>query len=553
MRKLTFAVALATFPLLTFALDYSNQTDRFTDGPFTDAEEAGISVLVNLGAVEGNPDGTFAARRTLNRAEFLKIVFASYPHVRVSDSDAANCFPDVKSDMWFSKYVCLAKARGIVAGYPDGMFHPERAVNYAEALKMIAELYGYDTAGSSDPWYQRYADAANEMGILLTGDIAFDHELNRGEMARLAAAARAEHEGELSLYRASENGEVVENPTSSSSSSSRSSVSSSSSSSSSVSSSSSSSSSPVASYPLPAKQNTLVVGERSGPIANAIFAVGEKPATVRRVEVEFDIETDFIENAFLVDAQGRQIAVLTEDYFDNTDKTWSFETTTGSYVLPAGNSTLAVEVKLRKIGDNSSSNEYFKVRFFDLTILPEGAVNTVGIAGIDLNAPYQRSAFGRITEVRRVSPERIALQSGTSKLVTSVLFKAQSASGATAVTLNHLTFDISTSAEVTVNNWKLQRDGQSDSIDCFKEGYTLVHCFNIPTTMNKLSTEPTVYHLTGDITTTGNGTHTLTASLRARGETNNEQGGGILWYDGYAQFNRVEAGAPIVQGSLVSN
>ena len=137
----TFSTALVLLiPATVLALDYHDATPRYKDAPFTRSESAGISVLTNLGVVSGYPDGSFHPERTLNRAEFTKIALLSRGTIVVSSSDASNCFPDVKADQWFSRYVCLAKTRGVVKGYPDRKFHPERSVNYLEALKILGEL-----------------------------------------------------------------------------------------------------------------------------------------------------------------------------------------------------------------------------------------------------------------------------------------------------------------------------------------------------------------------------------------------------------------------------
>ncbi len=194
-----------TLPLQVAALEYRNLGLLYTDAPFNPAESAGISLLTSLNAVQGNPDGTFRPNRTLNRAEFLKIAIASFPKVRVSSSDATNCFPDVSRDDWFSKYVCIAKKRGMVSGYPDGEFKPGRPVNYAEALKILGELYEYVAYSADDEeWYAGYVRAAKFNKTALPSSIKYDRSLTRGQMARLAAAYRAKEEGELDTYRLAE-------------------------------------------------------------------------------------------------------------------------------------------------------------------------------------------------------------------------------------------------------------------------------------------------------------------------------------------------------------
>src|SRR3989344_5773826 len=124
MKKLCLLIGML-LPLQVAALEFHNLSLLYTDAPFIPAESAGISLLTSINAVEGYPDGTFGPKRTLNRAEFLKIAMASYPKIRVSASDKDDCFPDVHKDDWFASYVCLAKRRGMIAGYPDGMFKPE--------------------------------------------------------------------------------------------------------------------------------------------------------------------------------------------------------------------------------------------------------------------------------------------------------------------------------------------------------------------------------------------------------------------------------------------
>ena len=192
-------------PFQASALEFRNLSLLYTDAPFLPAEAAGISLLTSVDAIEGNPDGTFRPSRSINRAEFLKIVLLSHPKIRMSSSDAGRCFPDVKKDDWFSPYVCLAKKRDMVAGYPDGTFKPERTVNYAEALKILSELYEYVAySGDDEEWYAGYVRAAKFHKTTLPIALTFDQPLTRGQMARLAAAFRAEHEGELEKYRLSE-------------------------------------------------------------------------------------------------------------------------------------------------------------------------------------------------------------------------------------------------------------------------------------------------------------------------------------------------------------
>ncbi len=137
------------------------------------------------------------------------------------ENGSMSCFPDIHGTDWFAVYICSAKDLHIINGYPDGLFHPERSVNYAEALKILGNLYHITAeVPPGNPWYVPYREGAYAAGVglpAMQADMA--HFLTRGEMARLAAAYVANSRGELALYRSAERGVIVSSLSSSSSSS----------------------------------------------------------------------------------------------------------------------------------------------------------------------------------------------------------------------------------------------------------------------------------------------------------------------------------------------
>ena len=168
-------------PIAALALDYRDVSGRYTDAPFPQAEAAAIGMLTNLGVVSGNPDGTFTPNRTLNRAEFLKIALFSTPGLTVPMDHLSSCFPDVGNDAWFTPYICFGKVRGIVRGYLDGLFRPEREVNYVEAIKILTILYQYQLViQAGDPWFGPYVRAAGARDVLLPEKIPPAKFLTRG-------------------------------------------------------------------------------------------------------------------------------------------------------------------------------------------------------------------------------------------------------------------------------------------------------------------------------------------------------------------------------------
>lgn len=544
-------------PVLAIALDYSDQGSRYTDAPFSVPEAAGISLLSNLGAVEGNPDGTFHPERTLNRAEFLKIAIAGHPRIRASNTDAKNCFPDVFEEDWFSRYVCLSKRRGVIGGYPDGYFRPGFPVNYAEALKILGELYDYTAWAPPDaPWYTIYVQAAQNHKTILPIHLAYDEPLTRGQMARLAAAYRAEATGELDLYRRAERGEIVVAPLAASSSSiaSMSSLpflpfppsSSSSSFSADVTVFSSSSQRPPPD--LPARSHFLVLGERTSPIASAAFFSAREPARIREANAIFEREITSLDAVFLVDAAGVQIGQLHLDPYDTTNKTWTVTFGTESaYELPQDQDrVLAIEAYIKLRNGGGSSEQLVEVD--DFTLIVEGVFSGNSYASLSPPFPFPKhqTAQGRITRVANALGESDALPLGNDQLVGAFTFEGSVVSGA-VLRLEQLEFQISKAADVAVSGWELGSADSSLRVSCSVSA-DIATCPNIPAELGALEDGPRTLRLFGDVAL-NQGAHDPFLQVSFNQPGGISENGAIRWTDGSGHFNWIELAAPVARGT----
>ncbi len=210
-RKISALLAGVTlFSLMGgFWLSNAAETVSLSDIGGTTYENA-ITFLVGEGVVEGYPDGTYKPNQTINRAELLKII------LEASDADmsgaATSCFPDVSGDDWYVKYVCTAKALGIVEGYPDGTFKPALTVNFVEALKIIELGYDLEAGAVSDPWYKRYVDTASGYNMIPHEILAFGAGLTRGQMADMITRLNKYQDGTQEAYLLEsygENGDTV--------------------------------------------------------------------------------------------------------------------------------------------------------------------------------------------------------------------------------------------------------------------------------------------------------------------------------------------------------
>lgn len=133
--------------------------------------------------VSGHPDGTFRPNRTINRAEFTKVVVGAV----VSKANIKSCrtlFLDVPTNAWFNPYVCTAAALGIIDGYSDGTFKPDQRINFAEASKIIVNAFGY-TVGTDSLWYRPYVEKLAEFNAIPPTVAGVERAITRGEMASM--------------------------------------------------------------------------------------------------------------------------------------------------------------------------------------------------------------------------------------------------------------------------------------------------------------------------------------------------------------------------------
>lgn len=97
-----------------------------------------IMFLFEKGVIKGYPDGTFGPEKSLTRAE---AVTALSILSNISPPEAANLvFKDVPAGHWAAWYIGAGAKSGIINGYPDGTFKPESMVTRAELAALLVKL-----------------------------------------------------------------------------------------------------------------------------------------------------------------------------------------------------------------------------------------------------------------------------------------------------------------------------------------------------------------------------------------------------------------------------
>ena len=127
-------VATIFFRLLTDESrdEFWSQTNPYSDVSEDDWYNNAVSTLTNAGIIDGYENGTFKPNGNITRAEFATIAVRFFE----ATYEGENLFPDIDGH-WAQDYINEAANAGIVDGYPDGTFGPQKLITRAEAMTMV--------------------------------------------------------------------------------------------------------------------------------------------------------------------------------------------------------------------------------------------------------------------------------------------------------------------------------------------------------------------------------------------------------------------------------
>ncbi len=146
----------------------------------------------------GFEDGSMRWEDGLTRAQAAKIMSTAMGIQEQIESSLSlqSMFPDVSRTHWSFETVNSAGELGLVRGFPDGTFKPDRKVTKAEYAVMLSRMYkalgGLAQRGTGVPQFEpKWAvDEISEctdlvFALNLRGGDSLDYELSRGEAAVL--------------------------------------------------------------------------------------------------------------------------------------------------------------------------------------------------------------------------------------------------------------------------------------------------------------------------------------------------------------------------------
>lgn len=183
--------ALAEAPNMAFS------QAAFSDVSINRDDYTAIEYLRKQNIVKGYTDGSYKPDSRINRAEFVE--FITNPLVldtngkgecmleNIAPTAKTVFFSDVSRDSWYATNVCFAKIKRIVDGYPDGTFKPGADISFAEAAKIISNVFSLslDTNEAGEFWFKPYIESLSDSHAIPTTVNNVSQLVTRGQMAEM--------------------------------------------------------------------------------------------------------------------------------------------------------------------------------------------------------------------------------------------------------------------------------------------------------------------------------------------------------------------------------
>lgn len=145
-----------------------NSTVSAATFPDVDADAdyaAAIECVQSVGIMSGYGDGTFQPNKAVSRAELASVLCRMLGE---GDGLASNSrrFTDVPTTHWANGVVAKAVELGLVSGYGNGKFGPDDPVTYEQALTMAVNMLGLgDEAGEAGGYPDGYINVSEKRGF----------------------------------------------------------------------------------------------------------------------------------------------------------------------------------------------------------------------------------------------------------------------------------------------------------------------------------------------------------------------------------------------------
>jgi hypothetical protein len=153
MKKLIVAI-------LSFMLLFNSSAHASTN---TYAKQAADN-LGRYGIIRIEENGEFRLESSVSRAVFVKTLLKAMHESAVESKN--EIFTDVPGEHWANAYITRAYDMGIINGIGSGLFCPDAALTYSQAVKMVVCALGYEELALMQGGYPSgYIMTATRLGI----------------------------------------------------------------------------------------------------------------------------------------------------------------------------------------------------------------------------------------------------------------------------------------------------------------------------------------------------------------------------------------------------
>lgn len=164
----------------------------YSGEPLTAVAGSGVDLKKGIGIMD-NFEGKYEIRVFVkDREGFMHSCLPLEVSIKPKDNSKI-IFSDIPNDNWANDYIYDLTNRGLVEGYPDGTFHPEKTITRAEFMAfLIRTIQGTHLVDNKENpnWFvaQGYKDVAKSMGLLNAVNdnvLYYEANISREEMAQM--------------------------------------------------------------------------------------------------------------------------------------------------------------------------------------------------------------------------------------------------------------------------------------------------------------------------------------------------------------------------------
>ncbi|MBB6444303.1 N-acetylmuramoyl-L-alanine amidase [Bacillus benzoevorans] len=185
MLKRTLLLFFLSFSLFSFTAAPSHTAaETFVDVTASYRAYDEIMYLAQGQIVSGN-NGNFYPGKAVTRAEAAAMLGRA---LGLNGSKTTTSFKDVSGSSFASGYIQSAANKGIIAGYSNGTFQPEKVVTRGEMALFISRAFGYGSKLTMAGASSQLMDRGIAQG-LANGDFAVNKQITRADYAVFLARA----------------------------------------------------------------------------------------------------------------------------------------------------------------------------------------------------------------------------------------------------------------------------------------------------------------------------------------------------------------------------